>query len=206
MQAARQHPGRIQKNHIGNYFLIDTDVHPGNGDAVLTLKPNKSLSWKQTKLVFLFFACCLFALTLYFVLHGAWLVIPFTGLELLVLGMGLYLQSCWAAQKQIITVDDREVRISSERRGELPLSFPLHWFQIKLLSNSQSWYPNRLIVGSHGRFIEIGSYLVEEERERVAEQLHRLVKEAKTTGISRRMVDAAPDRDNPAIVTAGTGG
>lgn len=155
--------------------MIALDTYPGTSGAVFRLAPNSSLSWKQSKLLFLFFAGVLSVVSLYFSLMGAWLVLPFAGLELAVLGVGLYLQCRWSAQEQIIELAGDSIRISSGRRNRSTVLFPLHWFQIKLQRNRHHWYPSRLIVGSHGRFLEIGRYLVEEERERVAEQLQSAV-------------------------------
>lgn len=176
-------------------------MHPGSSDATLILKPNKSLSWKQSKLVFLFFAGALFLVSLYFTLIGAWLVIPFTGLELLVLGIGIYLQCHWAEQKHTIEIDSDSVRVSGWRKGEQPISFPLHWFQVKLLRNRNDWYPSRLIVGSHGRFVEVGSYLVDEEREHAAEQLRSAVDASRARYFRDAANDAAESRNNRAILS-----
>lgn len=180
-------------------------MHPGSSDATLILTPNKSLTWKQSKLVFLFFAGALGLVTVYFSLMGAWLVIPFTGLELLVLGTGIYLQCHWAHQKQTIHVGRNSVRVTGWRKGEQPVSFPLHWFQIKLLKHRNGWYPSRLIVGSHGRFIEIGSYLIDEEREHAAEQLRSAVDASKSRYFREAANDDADLSSKPAVLSLNPG-
>jgi uncharacterized membrane protein len=42
---------------------------------------------------------------LFFTLQDLWLVLPFSGLEMLVLGVGLYLTSQKVYRKEVITLD-----------------------------------------------------------------------------------------------------
>ena len=59
----------------------------------IVLSPNCSISWRE--LVLFYLLTCLIALVvgLFFTLQGLWLVLPFSGLEMLALGGGLYLTS-----------------------------------------------------------------------------------------------------------------
>ncbi|MCB1857217.1 MAG: DUF2244 domain-containing protein [Gammaproteobacteria bacterium] len=136
------------------------------------LEPNKSLSGTQLCLAFAVIALALMAITLYFVTLGAWLVIPFTGLEVLVLGIAIHCQYRWAGKKQLIEIDDKNVTASRRStKGTDYVTFPRGWVKIKLVDGSSSWHPRRLILGSHGRYIEIGDFLVESERAELASQL-----------------------------------
>jgi len=65
----------------------------GSDDCWFIVRPNCALSWRTTKLVLLFFAGCFAALSAYFAAVGAWLVLPFAGLELAVLVAGFYLSA-----------------------------------------------------------------------------------------------------------------
>jgi hypothetical protein len=65
-----------------------TKVDSGPGYRIV-LSPNCSISWRE--LVLFYLATCLIALAvgLFFTLQGLWLVLPFSGLEMLALGAGL---------------------------------------------------------------------------------------------------------------------
>jgi uncharacterized membrane protein len=69
------------------------------------LSPNCSISWSE--LVVFYLVICLFALAvgLFFTLQGLWLVLPFSGLEMLALGLGLHLTSRRVCRREIITFD-----------------------------------------------------------------------------------------------------
>ena len=148
--------------------MIRARANSNRGDAVFVIQPNRNLSWKRTKLVFFCLAFCICSVAAYFVYKGAWLVLPFTGLELIVLGLGLYLQCCHAYRKEVVSVGERAVSVNDGRREFM---FSKAWLSIIHSQDSTGWYPSRLVIGSHGRFIEIGDFLVESERNRLAEDL-----------------------------------
>ena len=56
-----------------------------NGAYRFVVSPNCALSWRTTKYLIWFFAACFAVVGAYFASLGAWLVLPFAGLELAVL-------------------------------------------------------------------------------------------------------------------------
>ena len=151
--------------------MLLTDAECSRCDAVLVIQPNKSLSWNQTKLVILFLGLCVTAIACYFLSLGAWLVVPFAGLELLVIGLGFYLQCCHAHKRQVIKVGNDEISFSDNRKSAQQVRFPRAWLKIIHTHDPHGWYPSRLFIGSHGKFIEIGEYLIESERKMLANHL-----------------------------------
>jgi len=69
------------------------------------IRPNCALSWRITKLVLLFFSGCLVVVAAYFAALGAWLVLPFAGLELLVLAAGFYLNALAGHTREVIEIE-----------------------------------------------------------------------------------------------------
>lgn len=151
--------------------MVLADAHCRRDAAVLVIQPNRNLSWQKTKLVFLFLALCLIAVACYFTSLGAWLVIPFTGLELLLIGVGLYLQCCHAHQQQIIQIDDSTISVSNGGKGAQQTCFPKAWSKIVQTHDPKGWYPSRLFIGAQGQFIEIGKFLIDSERDTLADNL-----------------------------------
>ena len=151
--------------------MVLADADCSCNGRVLVIQPNRNLTWNKTKLVFLFLALCLTTTAYYFYSLGAWLVIPFTGLELLVIGLGLYLQCCHAHQQHVIQIDSDTISIRSGRDGAQQACFPKAWSKIVQTRDPKGWYPSRLFIGSHGQFIEIGKYLIESERDTLADNL-----------------------------------
>jgi uncharacterized membrane protein len=151
--------------------MLLANAECSRGDALVVIQPNRNLSWDKTKLVFLFLAFCLTAIACYFLSLGTWLVVPFACLEMLVIGCGLYLQCCHAHQQQVIKIDANSLSITDSRARTQPVSFPGAWLKIVQTCDPKGWYPSRLFIGSHGRFREIGKYLIESERNVLANNL-----------------------------------
>lgn len=150
--------------------LIDEE----STDCAYTLQPNCAMSWRWTKRVFLGVMLCIAAFSAYWVSIGAWLVLPFFGLELLVLGFGLYISALAGSTREVVQIDGAEVRIL-RGRGQLKevARLPRYWTRVVLTQDPKGWYLSRLQLRSHGKQIEIASKLVESERQDLADELGR---------------------------------
>lgn len=102
--------------------------------------------------------------TAYFLI-GLTLVLPFSGLEMLALGAALYITALRGGERQVITISDREIIVEIGRKQpEQRYQFQRAWARIILERVPASWYPSRLLIRSHGRELEIGRFLNEQER------------------------------------------
>jgi len=143
-----------------------------SGECSFMLVPNCSLGWAWMKRVFLFFGLCLAAVATYFAYLGAWLVLPFAGLELLILGIGIYANARWGATREQVSLNGNRLRVMRGRgKPEEVACLPRHWTRIKLRKDPRGWYPSQLLLQCHGRTVEIGKALVESERIQLAEDL-----------------------------------
>jgi uncharacterized membrane protein len=142
------------------------------GECHFTVSPNCSLGWTWMKRLFLFFGACLAAVAAWFASLGAWLVLPFAGLELLVLGIGIYANARWSATREVISLEGNRLRVLRGRRKPKEIAcLPRHWARVHLRKDPRGWYPSRLLLECHGRSVEIGGSLVEQERTQLAEDL-----------------------------------
>ena len=145
--------------------------------ARIDLAPRCSLTVAQARLFFggVCAGCLGFALFLSF--HGYWPVLPFAGLEMLVLGLALKLSLDRRHQLQTILISDTEVCVEVHRkhRPRTQVVFPRHWARVKLLRSYAPSHPRRLFIEASGRACEVGQFLTEEERRGVARQLGRLI-------------------------------
>ena len=109
-------------------------------------------------------------------IQGFWPVLPFAGLEMLVLGWALKTSLARRFHRQTITVSDSDVSVESRDRAYCSqVVFPRHWAQVKLRRPASRLHPSRLTIESHGRQCELGSFLTEAERRGLALRLQRLV-------------------------------
>jgi uncharacterized membrane protein len=94
--------------------------------------------------------------------------------------MAVLAWALWSSLKrrrctQTIRVTDGEVEVvTRDARGAHAASFPRHWARVRLV-RARGWHPSRLLIESHGRAVEIGGLLTEEERRGLHLRLRRLV-------------------------------
>lgn len=108
--------------------------------------------------------------------RGYWPVLPFTGLELLLLGLVLRISMRRGRYREVIRIsDDRVVvdKIGHERRERL--EFPRLWARVDLTRPRRHGHPSRLLIGSHGRRCEVGESLIESDRVSLGKRLAELI-------------------------------
>ena len=140
------------------------------------VRPNRSLTARQQRLFFLFMCTVVLGIAGAFAIRGFWPVLPFAGLEIAVLAYALWHCARSGALTEVISVAPD--RISVDRgRGDLARVWetPLAWAQIRLDDSGRDWYPSRLVIRSHGKEVQLGSFLNEDERQRLAEELRRAI-------------------------------
>jgi uncharacterized membrane protein len=137
-----------------------------------SVRPNCALTWRSTKRLFLGFGFCLAGVGCYFVSQGAWMVLPFAGLELVALGAGLYFSALSGHTREVVEISGAQLHIlRGRRRLEEVASMPRYWTRVVLSRDPSGWYPSRLFLRCHGRRVEVGAKLIEAEREQLADQL-----------------------------------
>ena len=144
--------------------------------ACIVIAPNCSLSVRGAVLFFLSLSapCCGVAGLL--AVLGFWPILPFAGLEMLLLGAALRLSLQRRHHRQTIVISEADVAVRS-CLGKIhsEVVFPRHWAQVKLRRSTSRLHPSRLVIESHGRQCAVGDFLTEEERCGLARKLSGLI-------------------------------
>ena len=147
-----------------------------SGTLTIRLAPNCSLTPRGAAWFFGLICLISFTIATTLALKGLWPVFPFAGLEMLVLGWALTVSLRRRHYSQTITVSEDRVAVETRFRHSCEqIEFPRHWAQVKLRRPSSRLHPSRLMIESHGRGCEVGSFLTEEERRGLALRLERLI-------------------------------
>jgi uncharacterized membrane protein len=143
---------------------------------VYELRPNCSLSVRGALLFFGTLCLTCFGIAGFFVARGFWPVLPFAGLEMLVLGWALAwsMRARHRLQRVRISYGHVEIELSERRRRELVV-FPRHWSKVTLRVPRSALHPSRLVVECQGRSFEIGGFLTDDERRALAARLQPLI-------------------------------
>ena len=135
-------------------------------------KPNCSLTAKNKRRVVLLLTIIPCCVAIGFAMLGAWLVLPFMGLEIGALAYAFYYVNSHESDFESITIDENSMLIEFGR-GQQVSKHELnpYWVSIQRLE-----FPNgelRLNLISHGKRLEIGRYLTRKQREMLANQLQK---------------------------------
>lgn len=142
------------------------------GEYRFVLSPNCSISWRELLLFYLLTCCIALAVGLFFTLQGLWFVLPFSGLEMLALGIGLYLTSRKVHQREVITLDPERTRVEKGlRHVDQSWEFSTPWVRVIDENPGDEGSNRRLAIGMSGERVEVGSFLANCEKEALAFQL-----------------------------------
>jgi len=136
------------------------------------LSPNCSISWRELVLFYLLTCAVALAVGVFFAVQGLWLVLPFSGLEMMALGIGLHVTSRKAYQREVITLDQVHTRIEKGvRRVVQSWEFQTPW--VRVIDESSNGLDTRrmLAISVSGESVEIGSFLAKQEKDALAFQL-----------------------------------
>jgi uncharacterized membrane protein len=142
----------------------------------IELVPNCSLSPQGARVFVGSLALVTFGVAGFFALQGFWPILPFAGIEIGLLAWAVRSSMRRGSEREVIVVSEDEVVI--ERRapsGSRRTVFPRHWARVTLRAPQPAQHPSRLLIESHGRACEVGRFLTEDERQRVAARLRSLV-------------------------------
>ena len=136
------------------------------------IRPNCSIGKKG---IITFFSAVILVsgvIALRFWLLGAWVVMPLVVLELSILGAAFYLVQKASRDVETIDLSDNLLRVTRKVRSVVDeWQFQPYWVQVILRTDHISLYPTHLCLRSHGKMIEIGACLTDEEREELSESL-----------------------------------
>jgi uncharacterized membrane protein len=151
--------------------MVSTDIDSYNSYRV-TFKPNCSLSASgKVKVVLLLtvIPCCI---AVGFSLLGAWLVLPFVGLEIFALGYAFYHVNSHSKDYESISIDGDSL-VVERFNGQRISQHLLNPYWAKVVCHELSNGELRLGLLSHGNEIEVGRYLTRKQRESLAVQLQK---------------------------------
>jgi uncharacterized membrane protein len=148
--------------------------HTDAGTTVITLLPNRSASWAQTRFFVLVVCATTLIIGLFWTLNGAWMVLPFSGLEAALVAFLMY-RVCQATyQRQVITCMPEQILVQfgthfPKRSWKLPRSGA----HLSVTDAPHPLTPRtlQLVDGSHS--IELGSFLNQDDKEEALRTLRQ---------------------------------
>ena len=137
----------------------------------LTLRPNKSSSINENFIFFGFLSILCLTFAIGFFILGATMILPFAGLEIIVLISVLKVNRDWLNQSEKIRLDKLYVKL---KKGNKQITLDRFLSKFSVVDHKTK---KRLFITSGDQKIEIGSFLNEEDKERLISLLKKKVNE-----------------------------
>ena len=137
----------------------------------LTLTPNKSSTVQQNLIFFGFLSVICMTFAIGFFVLGATMILPFAGLEILILFLVLKANRNWLNQSEKIELDKLYVKL---KKGKNDLIFDRFLSKFSIVDHKTK---KRIFITSDKEKVEIGSFLNEEEIEELITLLKKKVQD-----------------------------
>jgi len=145
--------------------------------TVFELRPNASMTKRQYTGVCIGVAIFSVVVILRFLAIGAWMIVAFTLLDsiFIIVIFRLVRHSNSVIEKIYCSSEDLTL-VRVEHGEQQRWQFNPYWAKVVIKKIHHPWYGSRLLIRSHGESVEIGKFLVEEEKQKLA---HDIVKACK---------------------------
>ncbi|MFL2734391.1 MAG: DUF2244 domain-containing protein [Gammaproteobacteria bacterium] len=149
-----------------------------NNGYRLSLMPNSSISWQGSMLFLFLISLPITIIGVTFFFYGAPLILPFAGLEILIVGSALYVVFNKSLKKEVITLTKEKLTIEKGKyRPDSISEFIREWSYVFVEKPSHHWYPIKIVISSQGEKIAVGDFLTEEEKKEFVSSLEEIISE-----------------------------
>jgi uncharacterized membrane protein len=137
----------------------------------LTLTPNKSSTVQQNLIFFGFLSILCLTFAIGFFVLGATMILPFAGLEIILLFIILRVNRNWLNQSEKIYLDKLYVKLE---KGKNDITFDRFLSKFSIVDHKTK---KRIFITGNNQKVEIGSFLNEEEIEELIVLLKKKVQD-----------------------------
>ena len=137
----------------------------------LTLTPNKSSTVQQNLIFFGFLSVLCLTFAIGFFVLGATMILPFAGLEIMLLFIILRVNRNWLNQSEKIYFDKLYVKLE---KGKNDITFDRFLSKFSIVDHKTK---KRIFITGNNQKVEIGSFLNEEEIEELIVLLKKKVQD-----------------------------
>ena len=148
------------------------ESHSSEGKKLVVLTPNRSMNWETNKKILLAMLAVNLLIGVGFAFIGAWLILPFAGLEILLVGCGMYYVAWKLNFQETIALQAQNLRI---QKGVYYPKQVWDWqassVQLLLQPSNYRLSAPALFLQHLNEKVEIGNFLNREEKIQLREIL-----------------------------------
>jgi uncharacterized membrane protein len=143
-------------------------------NTLITLSPNRSATWQQTKWVIAVMSAVIIIIATAWTFVGAWVVLPFAGLELGLFAYLMYRVSRFTYNEQTINIDSEYVTVKfGYRIKKTQATFERKLVDIYYSESDNNWELPKIALCSKHQKLLVGEFLNLEDRVLLRDDLQK---------------------------------
>lgn len=150
--------------------MVIENIH--NDKLIIELTPNRSVTWQQTKWIILLMVVFIMIIAIAWTFVGAWVVLPFAGLEVGLFAYLMYRVSKFTYSKQVLFIDDSSVIVeyvhSKQKERKV---FNKNGLHVAYSESEMDWELPKIAFKGNDYEFEIGTFLNLNDRKKLASLL-----------------------------------
>ena len=131
--------------------MVKIETNSEENTYRILLRPNQSTDWKSSLIFILIIAFTCLTIGIGFAFAGATMILPFAGLEVIFVGICVYLVMKKTYKQEVITLTKETLKI--EKGGgsiDQVWEYFRMWSYVSVERPDHPWYPAHIIVTSKG--------------------------------------------------------
>ena len=159
--------------------MVNIEHDVGYKSGRIIIRPNLSASWKTNRFLIFIIGFIAIGVAGIFSYWGAWLILPFAGLEILALYLLIYYVFHRLRKIEVISFNPENINLAKGRK------FPIeewqcqrYWCKLQVYKSGHPWYQDKLKLKCHANEVEIGALLNSEDKQKLAEYLNKILSNA----------------------------
>ncbi|MBD3649675.1 MAG: DUF2244 domain-containing protein [Pseudomonadales bacterium] len=156
--------------------MVSTNLDTKARTWRIVLRPNQSWGWHANLYILYTLIAVSTSIGLTFAVMGAWPVLPWSMLEMLVLALCLYHCAVQCNRQEVLTItEDKVILERGLRRPSESHVYHRVWSRFLIERPPHPWDPARVSIRSHGQQEEIGSFLSQRDKSALITELRDIV-------------------------------
>jgi uncharacterized membrane protein len=154
---------------------------------VLLVRPDRSMSWQQNRWLVAVLGGFTLVVALFWTMVGAWVILPFAGIEVLALYLGLHYVSWKLHLCQVVRIDADKVTVEEGH------NFPRRSWQLErpgtaiaIVTPAHPWDAPGILLYDRKHQVELGSFLSKGDAGLLVEELCEAGLRVRSKSLPRR--------------------
>ena len=156
--------------------MVEAHIDETVGNGRIVLRPNASWMWRANLYLLGVLTALSLSIGIGFLIMGAWVILPFSVVELVIVTSCFYYCVRQCRLQQIISFSGDQVVVEHGLSAPTDVTeFSRTWAKFLVMPPEHPSWRRRVIIRSHGSEKELGGFLNESDREQLVSYLRKTV-------------------------------